>query len=57
MNEAQETTYGNDHMLSPINLNSYLRQHKKNISIGSNNGMIFTLGNAEPEENIDEEEK
>lgn len=58
VNEAQETTYGNDHMLSPINLNSYLNKHKKNIgSIGSNNGMIFTLGNADQEENIEEEKQ
>ena len=47
VNEAQETTYGNDHMLSPINLNSYLHKHKKNLSIGSSNGIIFTLGNAD----------
>ena len=42
-------------MLSPINLNNHLRKHKKNISIGSNNGIIFTLGNMEQEENLEEE--
>jgi hypothetical protein len=44
-------------MLSPINLNSYLHKHKKNLSINSNNGQILTLGNCEPEENIEEEKQ
>ena len=44
-------------MLSPVNLNSYLHKHKKNMSINSNNGLLLTLGNCEPEENIKEEKQ